>query len=397
MHELSRKLSIVFFTLLIYSGLLKWLSFWPIDTTILFSFLSLFFLLFNKLKFPISYSKHLKFFFLFSFWVFFSMTYSSSNQYLYVKGTNFILIVYSFIFLFFAIKEKNNIVFFLNCQLLVGLIITFLILYLYFKGGGNLYYTYHVFLENGNQLGIPDYLALGVPVGSSIIIALHKNKLIFKFLIFLMFISLILLSGRGPFLGMFIVFLMFLYYRMKFSRRSLLRIILFSSLILFNFNNISEWSGMDRLVSRFKVSLLENSDDNKSLTIRYNQLISSKEIFYKHPVFGTGLGSYSYETTRIDQRGYPHNIFLEILTEQGLIGFLFFLILLFPIFFKMLPFLAKHSNPIYFSIIGILVFETFNASKSSSIVEDRLLFALLSLCILSYKYSQNDNLILNKN
>tara|TARA_B110000238_G_scaffold201126_1_gene255016 strand:- start:3454 stop:4644 length:1191 start_codon:yes stop_codon:yes gene_type:complete len=396
MLKLSSKISIVLFTLLIYSGLLKWLSFWPVDTTILFASLSLIFLLFNRLKFPVGYSKYIMTFFLFSIWIFLSMTYSSSNQYLYVKGTNYILIIYSFLYLFLIIKDKNHIVFFLNCQLLVGLIISFIILYLYFQGGGDLYDTYHIFMEYGNPLGIPDPLALGVPVGSSIIIALYKNRLIYKFFIFFMFLALILLSGRGPFLGLFFILLLFLYFRLNFSRRFLFRTILFSSLIFFNFNTISQWSGLDRLTSRFAISL-NTTDDNHSVIIRLNQIVTSKNIFVKSPLIGVGLGAYSKETSGIDQRGYPHNIFLEILTEQGLIGLILFLILLYPIFFKMLPFLARHTDPIYFSIAGVFVFEIFNASKSSSIIEDRFLFSLIALCILSYKYSQNDNLILNKN
>ena len=47
-----------------------------------------------------------------------------------------------------------------------------------------------------------------------------------------------------------------------------------------------------------------------------------------HPFLGTGIGSWSTFYFGNDQRNYPHNLFLEIAFEQGLIGLTAFLALL---------------------------------------------------------------------
>ena len=44
-------------------------------------------------------------------------------------------------------------------------------------------------------------------------------------------------------------------------------------------------------------------------------------------LFGHGIGSFGYLLNGTDSRGYPHNIFLEILYEFGFIGFVFSLAL----------------------------------------------------------------------
>lgn len=48
----------------------------------------------------------------------------------------------------------------------------------------------------------------------------------------------------------------------------------------------------------------------------------------KSPIFGTGTGDMSFQLTgMVGEKGYPHNIYLEILNELGIIGFVFYMCL----------------------------------------------------------------------
>lgn len=48
----------------------------------------------------------------------------------------------------------------------------------------------------------------------------------------------------------------------------------------------------------------------------------------KSPIFGTGTGDTSFQLTgMVGEKKYPHNIYLEILNELGVVGFMFYMCL----------------------------------------------------------------------
>jgi O-antigen ligase len=49
-------------------------------------------------------------------------------------------------------------------------------------------------------------------------------------------------------------------------------------------------------------------------------------LFLEHPVLGIGVGAFSYGDLSDDPRAYAHNIFGELLSESGLLGFGVFLL-----------------------------------------------------------------------
>jgi O-antigen ligase len=50
--------------------------------------------------------------------------------------------------------------------------------------------------------------------------------------------------------------------------------------------------------------------------------------FFDHPLLGIGVGAFSYQEVSDDPRAYAHNIFGELLSESGLLGFGAFLLFL---------------------------------------------------------------------
>ncbi|MFT4752505.1 MAG: hypothetical protein ACI85Q_000036 [Salibacteraceae bacterium] len=91
-------------------------------------------------------------------------------------------------------------------------------------------------------------------------------------------------------------------------------------------------------------------------------------------LFGHGIGSYGIIKTGKDIRLYPHNIFLEIWFETGLIGlvpFLFFLIS------ALLWTLKNNQQVLGIAILYLLV----NTFKSYSLVDHRILMGIIGISI----------------
>ena len=87
-----------------------------------------------------------------------------------------------------------------------------------------------------------------------------------------------------------------------------------------------------------------------------------------HPLLGSGIGSWSTFYFGNDQRNYPHNLFLEIAFEQGLLGLTAFLALLILVELSISRMLsASHS---YFLVLGLLVFYCLAVSLFSGDLDD---------------------------
>ncbi len=87
-----------------------------------------------------------------------------------------------------------------------------------------------------------------------------------------------------------------------------------------------------------------------------------------HPLFGSGIGSWSKFYFGNDQRNYPHNLFLEITFEEGLLGLTAFLALLILVELSISRMLsASHS---YFLVLGLLVFYCLAVSLFSGDLDD---------------------------
>jgi len=117
--------------------------------------------------------------------------------------------------------------------------------------------------------------------------------------------------------------------------------------------------------------------NQKSGSGRRDFLSSGLEIYSNNKIFGAGEGSYS----QISGLDYPHNIFVEILAEGGIVGFVLLVLILLSI--TRLYLHSRESSKWNFSantlvftlIVGLLVLQQF----SGSIVDARFLFLLAPL------------------
>jgi O-antigen ligase len=96
------------------------------------------------------------------------------------------------------------------------------------------------------------------------------------------------------------------------------------------------------------------------------------DIFQDHPLFGIGSGGWGWVWNKQDYRDFPHNIFLEVLCEQGLIGCLLFSLFFFGTIHlvgKVLrhPLSTRRGKILAIWAIGILTFAGMDAQLSGDI------------------------------
>ena len=122
------------------------------------------------------------------------------------------------------------------------------------------------------------------------------------------------------------------------------------------------------------------NQENNSFNKRLEYLLFSKTKIFENKsslILGYGLGSFSNEYDQTDRRLYPHNIIVEIVFELGLIGLLLVLAFLIS---NISSYKSFFANLALLAALTLLI----NSMKSSSIVDLRLLFALLAISIFHF-------------
>jgi O-antigen ligase len=203
---------------------------------------------------------------------------------------------------------------------------------------------------------------------------LHKNyfNFLIKFFLFLFSISIILLTGERAALLIIVISIFFTYFFKKkiikffFIFLSLLTLIFFSAQKIESINSrfIKLFDGWG---STTKQTTVKNKITESPWSFHYQAAI---ELFLEKPILGHGPRSFRIkcENTNIDkktreQRDYyrdyracsshPHNYLLEFLSENGIIGGVFFIGLFIFIFISVYKKNIKNKNENAFIFIGI--------------------------------------------
>ncbi len=98
---------------------------------------------------------------------------------------------------------------------------------------------------------------------------------------------------------------------------------------------------------------------------------------------GYGVGSWPVVLGYGDFRGYPHNIFLEILFELGLPGLLLFVAMLWVALRGSFPLSLLRGRPYALLALGLFLGAFLNAQVSGDLNDNRWLFACLGLLMLT--------------
>jgi O-antigen ligase len=206
-----------------------------------------------------------------------------------------------------------------------------------------------------------------------------KQNLFFGVFYLFSFLVVFLSGDRMPFLLFSfgtIIFLILSKYKISFKILFVTISIFFITLTLLLNQNL-----YDRLIKKtlFEFGLekglvegsrlykieIENGKEITFLTQHYNYFITSYKIFKENPIFGKGNKGFKnncqkYKIDCCSCASHPHNIYMQLLSENGIIGFLFFFsIFLWISYIFFIQFLKKlqkdNSNIISNSKLCVLI------------------------------------------
>jgi O-antigen ligase len=186
-----------------------------------------------------------------------------------------------------------------------------------------------------------------------------KNYPFLFFYLFILTISITITGDRGPVIILFLTAVLFIFFEKKLRLKSLL--VLFIILIFFCIPLLFSKNTKYRFINNIlEYSIISKSPSNNSNNIKNEIKINERikkllfdnpwaahyltaiEIFKDSPIFGKGIRSFRYECDKYPaiQSSYahvrcsthPHNLLLEILIEVGIVGLLFFTLILYEFF-----------------------------------------------------------------
>ena len=324
----------VFFALYVIAGAYK--SIIPlqekIDLTLLFMIISFAIAIKRLIKEPILNKGQIKVIFLYGIFYFiliFSLFYTPSEIYAKDKITKmFFLVGWNVLGTLILLKSDKSILRFLMTILIISLIMSINIFFEFLKTGTMDF----IEIESTNYLSYSRLAATSMITILCYFFLKSKNYIssIFFFLLLLFMSFACLVSGaRSTFvtlilclLVVFIILIKLNYSvkKLKLNKKYFILITVLVVVLIYLFN----LGYFDLIKMRLEAISTEGKD-----TPRYVLADAAKEMWMKKPIMGWGLGSYTIVTTGDDKVDYPHNIILELLSENGIIGLIPFLIICF--------------------------------------------------------------------
>ena len=236
----------------------------------------------------------------------------------------------------------------------------------------------------------------------------NLNFNIFYVRIFLLFISIGIITSFSRLGNFYLLLILFFYFIFSvieaknfFNKFS----IIFYLIILFDFLIIGFYFGGSKLIDRFLFINEElNIENNLDILKEINSTISSSysrldiihisiNLFYKFYLFGFGAGAYEHAFLLFNDIKIPfyanhaHSDFVELLAEIGIIGFCIVLILFYQILKYYLNSKSKNENNLQLIFLMLIIIFLINGfvDFSLNIPSNQYLFAsLITLSIKKY-------------
>lgn len=245
-----------------------------------------------------------------------------------IEGSKKIIFTFMQIFLFswivieFGDSEKN-IKNFLAAYVIGAYVSSIATIYSYMRGVGEGYYRYSAFGFNANDLSL--VLALAVPIAWYLSL-LHGRIFatwFFRSYVPFAFFAITLTGSRGGFVSLMValLFLLWSYVHLSIRAKGVLAVALFF---------IGFW--VLKLIPSYSWERLATTGGEVATgTLNYRTTIWANgiQIFFDNSLFGVGAGGFQEAVgLYIGNTHAAHNLFLSILVEVGLIGFVIFIFVL---------------------------------------------------------------------
>lgn len=327
-------------------------------------------------------------FFMLATFMLISYIYSISESYALDKSIRFFFLTgWSFIGIFILVPNKDSLMKFLNSIVLITSLTSFYVIFQYLSSPEVILGYTRFGVDGENVIGLARISGLASIITLLLFIYKKTNFFmkIFGILFTSLFVTTLLLTGsRMPLLALIISISLSLFLSLnlekksiKFNKGGLILAVLVALFILILFlfydNSFMETS-MQRIISLF--------ESDASTLERLYRMEFAKEMFINNPIFGNGVGSYAVNFSGVDLRDYPHNIFLEILAELGVTGFILFSLLFIFGFLILLKGTNRALTVAQIVVIVSFVYLLINANVSGDINDNRIMYSFLALVIL---------------
>ncbi len=400
-NEIGPLFTSITFVLFVFSGMLKWIPFWPIDPTLVFGGFCVLIMIKTILTKHLIISRHLHFpillIIIFFVWYLVSATYSVSDNFWQHKALILLLSILAFFFPIICFRSQEYFTHFKLPVLSMSYIAAAIVFFFYLTDNLNF-----LLLQGGDKdlYKMPDYLGLGALISMGILLSLDKfNYFKIIFCMLLLVPALLVIGARGPTVFVFLCILagsvfVWIFQPAGISSNSSRKLIenkkietqnqkgnkshLFSILtIIITFMVLLfYWEGSELLVKRSTKVFQDHTALEDAF--RYDEFMIAWDVITDNPIIGVGIGGYGFAGYGMDQDIYPHNILLEAMAETGLFGMAFFVAALIMLFMIPLKYLRDRTLAIYYLL---MVFLFFNYMKSGGFISARDLFAFVGLVI----------------
>tara|TARA_B100001175_G_scaffold205775_1_gene174694 strand:+ start:1547 stop:3841 length:2295 start_codon:yes stop_codon:yes gene_type:complete len=201
---------------------------------------------------------------------------------------------------------------------------------------------------------------------------LFKNSRNMKVILFIIIISfsilaMVLMGSRGGYVSLIVIvfmslFSIFYFYKSKLKLISILFISFLFPVILSQ--NVLKNTDLDPIERASSISI-NTFDGSVNQRIRYYK--HTLQSFLENPVSGIGIGNWKLKSIEYDKNDilqyivpyHAHNDFLEVLAEQGVFGFIFFISLFVIIFYYLIMLLLRpkeKTKEVYFMFVFLIIY-----------------------------------------
>ena len=210
----------------------------------------------------------------------------------------------------------------------------------------------------------------------SLIFIYRKIKNLYFFLVICVLIATSFLIGeRSNFIKLsFLIFtfcFIHFFYLNKFKLKNLFLVIFVTIALFISFFEITKNTYVGK---RFYYSFNNNIKEEFFSTKHAAHYTTAFKIFLNNPVFGIGINNFSLESSKEKYQNlnfnpsstHPHQIYLEILSEVGLLGSIYFIFIFFYPIFIALKFFKKYREINIISHLLLHIFFIFPILPSGS-------------------------------
>ena len=351
--------------------------------------------------------------------------FSSFRGHFYTTIKSFLFLKYLFLYLVLKFLILNNILklkyFFISCSF-ASLFVCFDIFFQFLYGQDIFGFSSQ---QSGRKLGGPfgDELIAGGYIQRFSIFAFFTLPLFFKkdsnkflkiiipFLLVIFILGIILSGNRMPFLLYLTLLILVLIFQKQTRKFFFPFIFLISITFILSFNLNSKvrdnFYNFYSQIEKIKISLASNTFDTKKTPLYLKEFHSFYDTWLMNKYIGGGIKNFRYfchirENINKDAKFicnmHPHNYYLEVLTETGIIGFVILMMIIFLVlhksfYKKYISKLSLQDNNIIVPFIFLFFIEIFPIKSTGSFFTTgnaTYLFLILGILV---GLSQKDNLI----